>query len=426
MPALIEFPTIVQQAVEQLGALFANTPERRHFAEYLTGLLVAEKKNVAGINAAFAQTTDQSCLKRWITAVDGDAAKLNEQRLAWLQQAPQTRYAPSGVIPIDNTLVDHAGKLIEDVGYYWDHADQRYTIAHDDLLANYVCPSGKHYALELRRFRKRADCEAERTRLDAQPGGFAAAPEAAQRLATFKNHTVLCCELIDWVVAHQIPGTFAFDSYFPNAAVCNHIAGHGRASVGDLKLNRKVWFRGTELRAEAVAAQIPAADRKQLTVGERTQWYFTKKVWLPDYSHAVRIVIWWDYWNGKAPVKILITNQTHWEVTRVLRGYGQRWTGTATLHRDGKQHVGLGDCQLRSGEGQTRHMYLVLLVHSLRMAHLRQGRARAWATETLTTIGEACRAVLRETLGKTISWAIERATLDGWNPNRITAHLALC
>jgi hypothetical protein len=56
------------------------------------------------------------------------------------------------------------------------------------------------------------------------------------------------------------------------------------------------------------------------------------------------------------------------------------------------------------------------------MAHLRQGRARAWATETLTTIGEACRAVLRETLGKTISWALERATLDGWQPTRIKAH----
>jgi hypothetical protein len=59
------------------------------------------------------------------------------------------------------------------------------------------------------------------------------------------------------------------------------------------------------------------------------------------------------------------------------------------------------------------------------MAQLRQGRARAWATETLTTIGEACRAVLRDTLGKTISWAIERATLDGWQPTRIKAHLAL-
>jgi hypothetical protein len=426
MPAIIEFPTIVEHAVEQFGALFANAPERRHFAEYLTGLLVAEKKNVSGINAEFAQTTDQSCLNRWITEVDWDAAKLNEQRLAWLQQDPQTRYAPSGVIPIDNTLVDHAGKLIEDVGYYWDHAEQRYKIAHDYLIANYVCLSGKHYALEFRRFRKRADCEAEATRLAAQPGGVAAATAAEQRLATFKNHTVLCCELIDWVVDHQILGTFAFDSYFTNAAICNHLAGRARAYVGDLKFNRKVWFRGIELRAEEVAAQIPAGDRKKVTIGERTQWYFTKKIWLPEYTHAVRIVILWEHWNGKEPVKMLITNQTHWEVTRVLRGYGHRWTGTETLHRDGKQHLGLGDCQLRSGEGQTRHMYLVLLVHSLLMAQLRQGRARAWATETLTTIGEACRAVLREALGKTISWAIERATLDGWLPNRIKAHLALC
>ena len=34
MPGIVEFPTLVQQAVEQFGAVFANQPERRHFAEY--------------------------------------------------------------------------------------------------------------------------------------------------------------------------------------------------------------------------------------------------------------------------------------------------------------------------------------------------------------------------------------------------------
>jgi hypothetical protein len=144
MPAIIEFPTIVQEAVEQFGTVFVNEPERRHFAEYLTGLLVAEKKTVSGINAEFAQTTDQSCLNRWLTEVQGDVQELNRQRLAWLQRDASTRYAPSGIIPIDNTLVDHAGKLIEDVGYLWDHAEQRHKIAHDYLIVNYVCPSGKH------------------------------------------------------------------------------------------------------------------------------------------------------------------------------------------------------------------------------------------------------------------------------------------
>jgi hypothetical protein len=70
MPAIIELPTIVKHAVEQFGAVFANAPERRHFAEYLTGLSVAEKKSVSGINVELAQTTDQSCLNRWLTEVD--------------------------------------------------------------------------------------------------------------------------------------------------------------------------------------------------------------------------------------------------------------------------------------------------------------------------------------------------------------------
>src|SRR5882724_10452708 len=221
MPGIIEIPTIVERAVKEFGDLFLNEPERRHFAEYLTGLLIAERKSVSGINSEFAQTTDQSCLNRFLTDAKWSERRLNKRRLGWLQEEASTRYAESGVIPFDNTLIDHSGKFIEDVGYYWDHAEARHKIAHDYLIANYVCPSGKHYAVEFRRFRKRADCEAERTRLVAQPGGLAAATEEEQRLATFKSHTVLCCELVDWVVAEQISGTFAFDSYFTNAPICN-------------------------------------------------------------------------------------------------------------------------------------------------------------------------------------------------------------
>ena len=66
-----------------------------------------------------------------------------------------------------------------------------------------------------------------------------------------------------------------------------------------------------------------------------------------------------------------------------------------------------------------------MLTHSLLMAQMRQGRARDWAHTVLTTIGEACRAVSRETLGKTISWAVEQATTEGWTQERIFAHLKL-
>ena len=122
---------------------------------------------------------------------------------------------------------------------------------------------------------------------------------------------------------------------------------------------------------------------------------------------------------------MLVTNRTNWEITRILGVYRKRWTGTETFHRDGKQHLGLGDCQLRSGEGQTRHVYLVMLAHSLLVSQMGQGRASDWALEKLTTIGQACRAVLRETLGKTISWVIERVTSEGWSQERIMTHLAV-
>jgi len=422
VPAIVEFPTIVERAVKQFGEVFANEPERQHLAEYLTGLLMAERKTVSGINAEFADTTDQSCLNRWMTEVHWDVKRLNDARLQWLQREPSTRFSAHGVIALDNTLIDHAGKLIEDVGWFWDHADKRHVIAHDYLIANYVCTSGKHYALEFRRFRKKEDCQANGAERPAMADARGEGPEGGH---TFKSHTQLFKELVDWVEAHHIPGEVTFDCYFTNAEILNHLNRQGRGYVGDLKFNRKVWFKGRELKASELAAEIGPESRKPVTIGDHKQWYFTKTIQIPEVDHAVRIVMLWNRKNGKEAVKMLVTNRVYWEITRILKVYRQRWTGTETFHRDGKQHLGMGDCQLRNGEGQTRHMYLVMLTHSLLVSEMRQGRVSEWAQSMLTTVGEACRAVLRETLGKTITWAIERATADGWSHEHIKAHLAL-
>src|SRR5512144_2120714 len=119
MPGIVEFPTLVQDALAQYGDLFANECQRRHFAEYLTGLIVAERKTVLGIHDEFAQTTDQSCLNRFLTEVVWDVQVLNKQRLERLQEGPTTRYSDQGVIPIDNTLIDRDGLLIPDAGWYF-------------------------------------------------------------------------------------------------------------------------------------------------------------------------------------------------------------------------------------------------------------------------------------------------------------------
>lgn len=405
MPAIVEFPEVVKEALTAFGHVFANEPERIHFAEYLTGLLVASRKNVSAINREFVDTTDQSCLNRWLTEVDWDVNRLNQLRLDWLQKDPSTRYSEQGVIPLDNVLIDHTGKLIEDAGYFWDHAEERYKIAHDYLIVNYVATSGKHYPLEFRRFVKRADCE--------------------QRKMPFRDHHEFFRELVDGVVGRKIPGDFAFDSWFTHAANLNHIHAKDRGYVGDLKFNRKIVFRGQTIKAEELTRQIGPEDRKPVSIGEDRQWYFTKTIRIPDVDHPVRIVILWANRNDPKARKILVTNRTYWEISRIVRVYRRRWRGTECFHRDGKQHLGMGDCQIRDGQGQTRHLYMVFLAHSVLMRQLRQSRASGWALERLTTIGQACLAVLRQTVSQTLTWAIERFHEDGWSCDRIKTHLAL-
>jgi hypothetical protein len=411
MAGIIEFPQVVQEALDDFGDLFANEPQRRHFAEYLTGLFVAARKTVTGINAEFARTTDPSCLNRFVHLDSWDVQALNQRRLDLMQQDSDTRYSDHGTIAIDNTLIDHYGKLIEDVGWYWDHAEERYKIAHDYLISNYVCSSGKHYPLDFRCFQKQDQCEA--------------------RKAPFKDHTELFKELVDGVDEKKIPGTFAMDSYFTNAPILNYIHskqlgdGQPRGYVGSLKFNRKLQYKGRTIKASQLAAEIGPESRKLLVEGEKQQWYFTCTLRIADIKHKVRIVILWPSREATSPRIILVSNRVRWEVTRVVRVYRHRWTGTETFHRDGKQELGMGDCQLRTRECQTRHMYLVMLAYSLLMRQLKQGRADEWAYRKLTTIGEACRAILNETLRTTLSWAIERVEVYAWDKDKVVAYLGL-
>src|SRR5215217_6784972 len=119
MPGIIEFPKLVQDALARYGDLFANECQRRHFAESLTGLFVAERKTVLGIHGEFAKTTDQSCLNRYLTDAEWEADALNTGRSGRPRVDTSARHSDRGVIPIDNTLVDRTGMLIPDAGWYW-------------------------------------------------------------------------------------------------------------------------------------------------------------------------------------------------------------------------------------------------------------------------------------------------------------------
>jgi hypothetical protein len=69
-------------------------------------------------------------------------------------------------------------------------------------------------------------------------------------------------------------------------------------------------------------------------------------------------------------------------------------------------------------------MYLVLLAYTALMRQLKHDRAQEWAHVRLTTIGESCRLIARETLAKTLAWVVDR-TREGMSLPDITHMLAL-
>src|SRR5215510_5136104 len=140
------------------------------------------------------------------------------------------------------------------------------------MIANYVCPSGAHYPIAWRRFRKKDVC----------------------KQGECTDHTALCIELVNEASARGIPGDFTCDSYCTSAKVLNHIESIKRAYVGELKLNRKLVYEGREQALQQVARQIPWQAKKPLRVGNRRSWYFRKQMRIPDVNHPVRMVLFWN------------------------------------------------------------------------------------------------------------------------------------
>ena len=70
-------------------------------------------------------------------------------------------------------------------------------------------------------------------------------------------------------------------------------------------------------------------------------------------------------------------------------------------------------------------MYLVMLAYSLLMRQLRQDRSHQWALCRLKTIGEACRAMLDETLRATITWVVQQVQENEKDLDHVFAKIRL-
>ena len=169
---------------------------------------------------------------------------------------------------------------------------------------------------------------------------------------------------------------------------------------------------------------MPWEANKAGRLGSRRSGYFRQQRRLPAGTPPGRIVLFGRERGAQEARKAWVSNRGGWEGMRIVLVYRYRWPGTETLHRDGKQQWGLGDWQVRRGAGQTRHVYLVSAAYSLLRRSRQQSRVQDWARRTLTTIGEACRAVKAETLERVGDWSVEQCSVEHGSVSEIKAAFA--
>jgi len=430
---IVQFPNIVVEHLAQFAPVFQTAEQRKHFCEYVTGLIVGDKATISAINALFLNNNDQSALNKFLTQAVWDENQLNYQRvqleLNRLRQRPVS--AAAGRLILDDTLAHHTKCAMEGLAYLHDHSVGHNVWAHDVVTSYYVNRSDQ-FPVDLRLYLQ-FNRKYEGAVLRAQQGRLAAAPTLPNyrhyltsllsyhyRQQCYRPKTALGAELVRQAVAWQLPfAVVLFDSWFCRLPLVSVIEAADKDWIGACPKDRLVLQQNRWCQLQEYVRTIPATAYHPYRIGDHLYWAFTKVLPMKHLKRqAVRIVASYEekVQANKTP-NFYITNRKDWEPKRILTTYLDRWP-TETFNEDVKRNLGFEDYQLRQLHAIRRHWYLSFVAYSLLGDQGHPGRSR-WAVRgQFHSTGQRCQAVVDELLGHLVHW-IAQHLHDGFAPDTI-------
>lgn len=417
MLPILDFPSVVARYADQFDPLFANAQQQRHFREYVSGLILADKATVEAINGLFVESNDQSALNKFLTHAPWDETALNARRLQLEREALQRAGASArqGYLILDDTLAHHVGQAMELIAKLWDHAEHRYVWAHNLVTSFYV--NGAHrFPVNFRlwqQFQEKAEKQTLRTweqtlgaapSLTQQRAYLAALVAFRARQQAYRTKTQLAQELVTDAVQHALPfDTVLFDGWYLHLDLIATIEQPHKDWIGGCPKDRLVEWQGRWVQLQTYLKTLPASAYRRYEIQGTPYWVFTKVLNVKSLKRRVRLVASYDNVALRGEPKLVATNRKDWEPTKILTSFLYRWP-TETFNEDAKQHLGLEDYQLRRIVGIKRHWFLVFTAYSLLRLGAEQSRLVKVMTAGLETTGERCRAVAQEMVRTLVLW----------------------
>jgi hypothetical protein len=348
-----------------------SKPQWNHFNTYMHGLLLGERgeKNIQDIADNQLQGRHQSSLNRFLTRPKWNVRKVNALRL---QYSLSNR--SGGVLIVDDTIIEKSGKQMDGVGFLFDHCKGKSVRCHDIVSSFYHNSDGVHVPLYFTPYVK----EEHATRLDIW----------------FKTKIQIALDLIRKSLMHITPEVVVFDAWYMSKELVDFLNCRGLVWVSQAKSNRLVQVDDTWISVSMYAKSLSKQEfvRIDKVVDEqRFKWIYETTMVMKNIG-LVKLVVLRQRKNSKT-CTFLVSNDTDLDGLQVLEYYKKRWA-IEVFYRDCKQHLGMGEYQVRRLDAVVIHLHLVVLAYTL----LKNARCNPSFTILLNgvrAVGSVCKRLKR-------------------------------
>jgi SRSO17 transposase len=414
MIPIVEYPSVVTSHLSVFESVFTK-PQAKNFARYVTGLMISPNRTVSAMNDLFYAHNDQSALNNFITDSTWSDDELDDARYRVILDGLKRRNKDcegDGIFAMDDTLSHKTGKHIEYVGYYFDHAEGKQTLAHD-VLTTHLIKGRLSIPLDAWVYLKKEQLEDDKKKKKKE-GEDEDSDE-------FKDKNQVTRELIQKAHSKDIPFLYVVgDSWFFCRDTAELAHSLGKVWIFQSKSDRVVLMpEGWVQLSEWAKTTVPKEKFKRVKVRykdkEQTYWCYEANLRMRSLKDAqrVRVVVSYDNPALEGEPSFYCSNRLDMKADKLLNVYARRWK-IDSFYRDAKQNLGMEEYEMRKIEGVRRHLAMVLIAHTLLVlgpvptttqssgSSNKDTKLRsidvARADACLETIGSRCRLAYREVL----------------------------
>ena len=379
---ILRVPRALTRSVEKFRGCLSS-PQFEHFQAYLLGLILGrEGRNVQDIAALYPRGCDQATLNHFVTEAPWSAEKVWECGRELITRF-LTRLRPRRVwLSLDDSVIPKPyGRHMEGAGYHYSTSAKRPVWGHTIVAA--VVSVGKWaFAWATDLYRPKSECPrgAFRSKVDIAESYIRTyRPPAGTKVAVLADA---------WYFFHRLVGA---------------AKARGFDWIFGCKSNRLIRYAGRVVTVSQLAKRLPSDEFERVTIQGRRFVVASRVVDFRGIG-AAQVVF---YTEVRGPsrrirrrdLRCIATNRCDWAVRTILAGYMQRQR-IENFFKDTKQHLGLGEYQLRKAQGIQRHWTLVACAHNVLLLLNRR--------RTRRTIGQTVLWIEDLTLELAMKWAHQR------------------